>query len=121
MSGPAAFGRQTAAIENFVRQTPDWDGLERALFGSEGAPDPHRPDDRVKKFLAAIWRTPEGREFIEWLADLTVRSAPEPGGLTFEGQHIAHAKHETRWALGQAVFRALAEGDELINQTEPRR
>lgn len=120
MSGPAAFGRQAAAVEQFIRQPTNWEGLQKAIFGGGDAPDPFRPDDRVKKFLAAAWRTPEGREFLEWLADLTVRSAPENGGLTFQGLAIAHAKHETRWALGQAVFTALAQGEELINQKEPR-
>ncbi len=121
MSGPAAFGRQSAAIEHFLAAPPNWEGLEKALYGEGGAPDPFQPEDRVKQFIAAAYRTAEGREFLDWLADLTVRSAPEPGGLSFEGMAIAHAKHETRWAVGQAVFRALAEGNELINQKEPQR
>lgn len=114
MSGPAAFGRQVAAVESFLQTAPTWEGLEKALFGS-AVPDAFRPDDRVKQFLAAAFRTAEGRAFLEWLADLTVRSAPEPGGASLEAAAMAHAKHETRWAVGQAVFRALAEGDDLLN------
>ncbi len=115
MSGPVAFGRQVAAVESFLQAQPDWNGLGNALFGGP-APDAFRPEDDVKKFLAAAFRTAQGRAFVDWLADLTVRSAPEPGGPSLEAAAMAHAKHETRWALGQAVFRALSEGNDLLNQ-----
>jgi hypothetical protein len=118
MSGPYAFARQVAAVDQLLQAQPTWEGLGKAMFPGT-PPDAYNPQDDVKKFLAASFRTVQGRAFLEWVADLTVRAAPGHSGETLEAAAIAHAKHEARWAVGQAIFRAAAEGDELLNRKEP--
>lgn len=119
MSGPAGFSRQIQAIDDIVSGAPSWDVLNAALFGRDAAPDGFKPEDRVKHFAAVIMRTAEGREFLEWIADLTIRGRPAHSGASIEAAAIAHAKHEARYAVGEAIFRAIAEGEDLLNRKEP--
>jgi hypothetical protein len=119
MSGPVAFARQVQKLEHLIDSAPSWDALEAGMFGRDAAPDAYKPEDRVKRFVAVMWRTAEGREFLDWIADLTVRGRPAHSGATIEAAAIAHAKHEARYAVGEAIFRAVAEGEELLNRKEP--
>lgn len=115
MNAPYPFARQMAAVDELLKAPTTWDGLEQAFFPARPT-DAFNPQDEVKKFLAAAFRTAQGRAFLEWVADLTVRAPPGHSGETLEAAALAHAKHQARYAVGEAILRALAEGDELLNR-----
>lgn len=95
-----------------------WDGIEK-LFAPAVMPDRFDPGDTIKKMLAAFYRTAQGRELIEWLADLTVRAPYPHVGTDFQSAAIAAAKHEARFGVGLVLFKALADGEQLFNPKEP--
>ena len=76
--------------------------------------------DDMKQVLFHFYNTMEGRRIIEWLADLTVRAPfPHVGSLK-ESAALAAAKHEARTAVGYALLRAIAEGEQLFAQQRSR-
>lgn len=114
--GPANFRREVAALDDMLAQLggEGWDGLAGKFFPAPVAQS-FDPGERVKRFLAAIVRTPDGREFIQWLSDLTWR-APYPSiGASFEQAAIAAKAHESRAAVGEVVLKAVTEGNVLLN------
>lgn len=113
-NGPYPFARQMQAVDALLQATPTWDGLGEALFS--GGKPAYQPGDGAKKFAAAAMRTTEGRAFMEFIADITVRSDPETSGLTIEAAALSHAKREARHAVGRAIFHAAAEGEAMFNQ-----
>lgn len=74
------------------------------------------PSDHVKMAAAILWRAGEGREFVEWILDLTMR-APYP--VTSQDPHdlqFAAAKHQARAAVGETVLLAIRKGEQLLDE-----
>lgn len=120
MNGPVAFGRQMQAVEKLLADAPSWDGLEQAFAPAKVA-DNFDPGDDMKRMLAAFLGTVEGRNILEWLFDLTSRAPYPHVGSGRDSAWIAAAKHEARCAVGQAIARAIVDGNELLNRKEPNR
>lgn len=119
-SGPVAFQRRMAAVEQLLAAPPTWEGLEKA-FAPASVPDRFRPDEPVSKLLAALWQTADGRRLLDWIFALTI-DAPYPHiGATRDAAALAAKAHEARAAVGLVVLKAIEEGTELLNQKEPRR
>ncbi|MCZ8545069.1 hypothetical protein OOJ09_12820 [Mesorhizobium qingshengii] len=70
----------------------------------------------MKIMLFHFYGTGEGRSIIEWMADLTVRAPFPHVGSMKESAALAAAKHEARTAVGYALLRAIAEGEQLWTQ-----
>ncbi|RWF48378.1 MAG: hypothetical protein EOS50_32035 [Mesorhizobium sp.] len=115
MSGPFPFSRQMMAIDQLLGATPSWEGLNQAFLPAKVA-DNFDPGDDMKQVLYHFNNTAEGRRIIEWLCDLTVRAPFPHVGSTGESAALAAAKHEARTAVGYAMLRAIAEGEELWKQ-----
>ncbi|TPN57165.1 hypothetical protein [Mesorhizobium sp. B1-1-7] len=117
MSGPFPFARQMMAVDEMVSGAPAWDGLEQAFFSAKVA-DNFDPGADMKQVLYHFYQTAEGRRIIDWIADLTVR-APYPHiGSTNETAALAAKAHEARAAVGYAIGRAIADGEELYKQSK---
>lgn len=115
MSGPFNFARPMLAVDQLLKGTPTWEGLGEAFFPAKTA-DNFDPGDDMKMVLYHFYNNEEGRRIIEWLADLTVRAPfPHVGSMT-ESAALAAAKHEARTAVGYAMLRAIAEGEQLWKQ-----
>ncbi|MER9622673.1 hypothetical protein NKI98_14740 [Mesorhizobium sp. M0222] len=112
MSGPFAFSRPMMAVDQLMAATPTWEGLNQAMFPAKVA-DNFDPGDDMKQVLFHFYNTAEGRRIIEWFADLTVRAPFPHVGSMKESAALAAAKHEARTAVGYAMLRAIAEGEEL--------
>ncbi|RWN78070.1 MAG: hypothetical protein EOS02_09935 [Mesorhizobium sp.] len=115
MSGPFPFSRQMMAVDQLLGATPSWEGLNQAFFPSKVA-DNFDPGDDMKLVLFHFNNTAEGRRIIEWFCDLTVRAPFPHVGSMKESAALAAAKHEARTAVGYAMLRAIAEGEELWKQ-----
>jgi hypothetical protein len=117
MNGPMPFRREVAPLDDMLASVggEGWEGLDK-LFHPAEVPDRFDPGAEVKKFLAAAMRTPAGREAIQWLADITLRAPYPHVGTSLEAAAIAAAKHEARAAVGEVLLRAIAQGDQLLNQ-----
>ncbi len=113
MSGPVDFARQVNAIEHMLAAAPSWAGLENAFAPAKVA-DNFDPGDDTKQVIAALYNTSQGRLIIEWLFDLTVRAPFPHVGNTLQSASIAAAKHEARVAVGQALSRAIVDGNEIF-------
>lgn len=100
---------------------PGWAGLAQQLGLPPAGPDVFAPEDDLKRQMAAFYRTDLGRKMFEWLGDLTLRGTPGASGNTIESAAIAHAKHEARFAVGLAILKAIADGDQLLNRKETGR
>jgi hypothetical protein len=120
VSGPYPFARQMQSIDQLLAAQPDWGMLDK-LMPQTASADGFRPDDTVQRFLGAMAGEPAGRAVLEWIADMTVRAGPGDGGASFEARALAHAAHQARFDVGRAIFRAVADGVELINHREPAR
>ncbi|ESY21513.1 hypothetical protein X749_27850 [Mesorhizobium sp. LNJC391B00] len=103
------------AVDQLLSSTPDWSGLSQAMFPAKVA-DNFDPGDDMKLVLYHFYGNAEGRRIIEWLADLTVRAPFPHVGSMKESAALAAAKHEARTAVGYALLRAIAEGEELWKQ-----
>lgn len=116
MSGsPFPFSRPMMAIDQLLAGTPTWDGLSQAMFPAKVA-DNFDPGEHMKIMLFHFYGTAEGRSIIEWMADLTVRAPFPHVGSMKESAALAAAKHEARTAVGYALLRAIAEGEQLWTQ-----
>ncbi|TIX55931.1 MAG: hypothetical protein E5V25_28650 [Mesorhizobium sp.] len=113
--GPFPFSRQMMAIDQLLGATPSWEGLNQAFFPAKVA-DNFDPGDDMKQVLYHFNNTAEGRRIIEWFCDLTVRAPFPHVGSMKESAALAAAKHEARTAVGYAMLRAIAEGEELWKQ-----
>lgn len=118
MSGPFPFSRETMPLDDMLSKAlgPGWSGLE-TMFAPAKVADKFEPEQDMKKFLAAFYRTQQGREFFQWIADLTVRAPFPHVGTLRETAALAGAKHEARAAVGYVLFAAIAEGDALLKST----
>jgi hypothetical protein len=96
---------------------PSWDGLNQAFFPAKVA-DKFDPGEDMKQVLYHFYQTAEGRRIIDWLADLTVRAPFPHVGASKDAAVIAAAKHEARTAVGYALMRAIADGEELYKQSK---
>lgn len=115
MSGPVnVAGRVTLPLDDLMRAggRTGWEALE-AGFAPAPVADRFRPEERIMRFAAALGLHPEGREFLEWIFDLTCR-APYPK-TTGDMQELAYAaaKHQARAAVGDVIALAIAEGRRL--------
>ncbi|ESY05339.1 MULTISPECIES: hypothetical protein [unclassified Mesorhizobium] len=110
--GPFNFSRQMMAVDDLLGKTPTWEGLSQAFFPAKTA-DNFDPGDDMKLVMFHFNNTAEGRRIIEWFADLTVRAPFPHVGSMKESAALAAAKHEARTAVGYAMLRAIAEGEEL--------
>jgi len=115
MNGPFPFARQMMAVDQLMQATPDWKGLTQAFFPAAVA-DNFDPGDDMKLVLYHFSNNAEGRRIIEWFADLTVRAPFPHVGSMKESAALAAAKHEARTAVGYAMLRAIAEGEQLWKQ-----
>lgn len=113
MSGPVEFARQLQTVEALLKATPDWGGLEQG-FAPAAVSDNFDPGDDMKQVLSAFYNTDQGRKIIEWLFDLTLRAPFPHVGTTLEAAGIAAAKHEARVAVGQALARAIVDGNSIF-------
>jgi len=110
--GPFPFSRPMMAVDKLLAGTPTWEGLTQAFFPAQTA-DNFDPGDDMKQVLFHFYNTAEGRRIIEWFADLTVRAPfPHVGSLN-DSAALAAGKHEARTAVGYAMLRAIAEGEQL--------
>ena len=120
--GPFDFAREALDLDKMLAGVggEGWAGLE-SHFSPAKLPDRFEPDDVLKKALATMYRAGEGRLVLDWLLDLTVRAPPGASGNTLEAAALAHAKHEARFAVGQSLLLAIAQGEKLLNPPkEPR-
>ncbi len=117
MSEPFPFARQTLDLDTMLAALggPGWDGLS-GQFKPAPVHDNFEPEERLKRFMAALWNSTDGRMLFDWLADLTVRAPPPHSGSSFEAAALALAKHEARHAVGQSILRAIADGDTLLKK-----
>ncbi len=115
MSGPFPFSRQMTAIEDMLGAVPTMEGLTQAFFPAKTS-DNFDPGDDMKLVMFAFYGTAEGRRIIEWFCDLTVRAPFPHVGSMKESAALAAAKHEARTAVGYAMLRAIAEGEQLWKQ-----
>lgn len=111
-SGPFAFSRQMMALDDLLKSTPDWSGLEQGFFPAK-TPDNFDPGDDMKVVLYHFSNTAEGRRILEWLFDLTARAPFPHVGTTTQSAALAAAKHEARTAVGYVIGRAIADGESL--------
>lgn len=114
MNGPVDFGRQLQAVDRLISSPPSWDDLLKE-FTPAAVPDTFDPGDDMKKLLAGLYNTAEGRRIIEWLADLTFRAPYPHTGASLEAAALAAAKHEARAAVGRSILKAIADGNQLLN------
>lgn len=117
-TGPVEFARQVQSVEAFLRSAPSWGDLEKAMAPAP-LPDDFDPGDFMKQQLAALYATGDGRKIIDWLFDLTLRAPFPHVGSTRDSACIAAAKHEARVAVGQAIARAIVDGEKIFNRKEP--
>jgi hypothetical protein len=107
-------GRVTLSLDELMRASGEigWDGLENR-FSPAKVSDRFRPQERIMRFAAALGMHPEGREFLDWIFDMTCR-APYPI-TTGDMQELAFAaaKHQARAAVGNVIALAVAEGRRL--------
>ncbi|RUT82276.1 MULTISPECIES: hypothetical protein [unclassified Mesorhizobium] len=116
MSGaPFPFSRQMMAIDQLIGSVPTMEGLSQAFFPA-AVSDNFDPGDDMKLVLFAFYGTAEGKRIIDWLCDLTVRAPFPHVGSMKESAALAAAKHEARTAVGYALLRAIAEGEQLWTQ-----
>lgn len=118
MSGPVDFLRQVQRVEDFIKSPSSWGELEKA-FAPAPVADSFDPGEFMKKQLAALYGTQDGRAILEWLFDLTLRAPFPHVGNSRDSAWIAAAKHEARVAVGQAIARAIVDGRELLTPKEP--
>lgn len=119
--GPFPFARQSMDLDTMLAAIggEGWDGLQ-SKFQPGKVADRFEPDEALKKFVGALYQTGEGRAFFEWLWDLTVRAPPGASGTSMDAAALAHAKHESRFAVGQCIGLAVQQGHDLIfNRKEP--
>lgn len=114
-AGPFPFSRQMMAIDQLIGSAPTMEGLEQAFFPAK-RPDNFDPGDDMKLMLFHFYGTAEGKRILDWLADLTVRAPFPHVGSMNESAALAAAKHEARTAVGYALLRAIAEGEQLWTQ-----
>lgn len=96
----------------------DFPGQETAFHPAQVHAGGFEPSDKVKIAAAILWRAGEGREFVEWILDLTMR-APYP--VTSQNPHdlqFAAAKHQARAAVGETVLLAIREGERLLDNAK---
>jgi hypothetical protein len=110
--GPFPFSRQMLAIEDMLASVPTMEGLNQAFFPARTS-DNFDPGDDMKLVMFHFNNTAEGRRIIEWFCDLTVRAPFPHVGSMKESAALAAAKHEARTAVGYAMLRAIAEGEQL--------
>ena len=117
MTGPFPFSRQTMPLDRMIEQAgaPGWKFFED-MFKPAGVSDRFDPGADMKKFLAAFEQTAQGRQFLEWIADLTVRAPFPHVGSSRDAAWIAGAKHEARFGVGSVIFKAVADGRELLSK-----
>ena len=115
MSGPHPFRRELADLDTMLSAIggAGWEGLEQKFAPAKVA-DTFEPEERIKRFLGAAYMTVEGREFIQWLADLTFRAPYPHVAGNFEAAALAAKAHEARAAVAESVLLALAQGYALI-------
>lgn len=117
-SGPVNFARNMQAVEKLLAAPPTFAGLEQ-MFSPATVPDRFDPGDRIKKMLAGLYATKDGRDVVHWLLDLTT-FAPYPHvGPSFETAALAAKAHEARAAVGLCIMTAIAQGQDLFNKKEP--
>ena len=113
--GPFAFSRQMMAVDELLKATPSWSGLQQAFFPAKVG-DNFDPGDDMKVVLYHFSNTAEGRRILEWLFDLTARAPFPHVGNTTQSAALAAAKHEARTAVGYVIGRAIADGEVLWKQ-----
>ncbi|WP_292618288.1 hypothetical protein [Mesorhizobium sp.] len=114
-SGPFPFSRQMMAVDDLLQAPTDWNGLAQAFYPAK-VPDNFDPGEDMKVVLFHFNNTAEGKRIIEWFVDLTVRAPFPHVGSMKESAALAAAKHEARTAVGYAMLRAIAEGEQIWSQ-----
>lgn len=121
MSGPFAFPTDRMNLDQMLESIggKGWAGLERQ-FSPAKVTDHFEPEKRLKMTMAALARTQEGRQLFDWIYQLTV-FAPYPHvGSTRDSAWLAAKAHEARAAVGLSIYRAIQDGEKLLNPlTEP--
>jgi hypothetical protein len=96
----------------------DFSDQKAAFHPAATHPGNFEPSEQVMMAAAILWRAGEGREFVEWILDLTMR-APYP--VTSQEPHdlqFAAAKHQARAAVGETVLLAIRKGEQLLDQNK---
>lgn len=114
-TGPYPFSRRMMAVDDLLQAPTDWNGLAQAFYPAK-VPDHFDPGDDMKVVLFHFNNTAEGKRIIEWFVDLTVRAPFPHVGSMKESAALAAAKHEARTAVGYAMLRAIAEGEQIWSQ-----
>ncbi len=119
---PFPFRRELESLDKFLagEMGAGWEELEQSFFPAQ-VPRAFDPGDELKRNLAALYHTPDGRQIIEWLADLTWRAPYPHVGAANEAAALAAAKHEARCAVGEVIMKAIAEGyQSIMNSKESK-
>jgi hypothetical protein len=116
MSGPFVPARDAQPIDLLQQSLAGngWEGLEEMLRRPPGSA-PLQPGDDVARFMAGLYRTPEGRKLFEWIMDITLRLPLRSTGRTFEETALMTATRQGINGVGEVVLAAIAHGDKLIS------
>ncbi|WP_062222214.1 hypothetical protein [Aureimonas sp. D3] len=115
-----AMGRRDAQPLSSLGGGGGWDELEAMFAPREGKPVQGQPGDETALFLAALAREARGREFVEWLMDITFRQPFRATGRTMEETALLAATRQGIEGVGEVILNALAHGEALLQQREQR-
>lgn len=112
-TGPFAFQRQLQSLDKMLADAPSWDMLEKQFKPADTGP--LEPEAELKKWAAAFAQTPMGRQFFEYVADITFRAPYPHVGSSRDSAWLAAGKHEARAAVGLVLMRVIADGTALLS------
>lgn len=126
MSGPQNISPRRTAVGSVAELETligggGWADFQKA-FAPAAVSASMDPGDELKKAVAGMYQTDQGRKIIDWLLDQTCRAPYPITGQSMEDLAYAAAKHQARAAVGEMIVKAIVDGRALIDQPqEPNR
>lgn len=120
MNKPVFGPRNALTLEQLMQNAgpSGWDFFDKLL--PQEAAKQLQPSERVAKFLAALAQSGDGIEVIEWLMDITMRLPLRATGTTIEETALRTATRQGINGVAEAVLSAIALGEKLLNNEQPR-
>ncbi len=91
-----------------------WEGLE-AFFLPRGGRQEFEPDDELAVFVHGLSKTVSGREFIEYLMDITLRLPLRITGSSIEQTALQAATRQGINGVGEVILALLVKGERIAN------
>jgi len=121
MSSPIFGAKDAMSVESLmesVRNSTDLENLD-AMFGDFNKGKPHNVPENTALFLYRMQQTVSGREFLEWLADVTVRNYDPMPQDSMEQMAIFAISKQKDLQLMMMICQAIADGEKLEKQKDP--